>query len=37
MNQTIEQEEDRTLCPICKDGMKCSSVIGHARLWDVNK
>jgi len=23
------------LCPICKDGQKCSDILGHAGRWNV--
>ena len=35
MNQITKQTEERNLCPICKDGMKCASLVFHARYWDV--
>lgn len=26
---------DKELCPICKDGRKCSSLVFHAKHWNT--
>jgi hypothetical protein len=29
--------EEHELCPICKNGMSCDSLVSHARLWQTEK
>ncbi len=29
--------EEHNLCPICKKGMSCDSLVSHAKLWQTEK
>lgn len=33
--KTTQPTQEKELCPICKNGMTCESVIGHASKWNT--